>query len=167
MPIYEYYCPRCNMIFNFLARTVNPRRQPRCPRCGKPRLQRVMSTFSTMRTSGREDAENGDLPLDEDRLERAVSALENEVQGVDENDPRAAARFMKRFSEATGLEFGETMREIVGRMEAGEEPERIEEELGDVADSDEEPFVIPEKRGGAGVSGRRPPPRRDETLYDL
>ena len=50
-------------------------------------------------------------------------------------------------------------------MEAGEDPDAIEAELGDVLE-EEEPFALAEKKGSAG-GRKRPPPKRDETLYDL
>jgi hypothetical protein len=49
-------------------------------------------------------------------------------------------------------------------MEAGEDPEQIEAEMGDLIEQ-EEPFLFEgKKRGGPS---RKKPPRRDETLYDL
>jgi len=168
MPIYEFYCARCNMIFIFLSRTVNPRKVPRCPRCGNPRMRRMISRFSSIRARG-EGEEGGpdELPVDETRLERAVSALEKEASAVDEEDPRQAARLMRRFADATGLKFSPTMEEAMRRMEAGEDPEAIEEEMGELLESEEEPFVFPGEQGSRAPGGRRAPPARDEKLYDL
>ena len=43
--------------------------------------------------------------------------------------------------------------------------EKIEEEMGDVLESEDEPFIMPGAKGGGR---RRPrPPGRDETLYEL
>jgi hypothetical protein len=50
-------------------------------------------------------------------------------------------------------------------MEAGEDPDAIEAEMGDLLEEDE-PFALPEKKGAA-KGMKRPAPRRDETLYDL
>ena len=167
MPIYEFYCARCNTIFSFFSRTVNTAKIPRCPRCGGRRMRRMVSRFASVRSpcSG-EDAGEEDLPLDESRLEQAVSALEKEAGSLDEEDPRQAARLMRRFADMTGLRFSEPMEEAMRRMEAGENPEAIEEEMGDLLESEEEPFVFPGQEGGRRKP-RRPPPRRDEKLYDL
>jgi hypothetical protein len=49
-------------------------------------------------------------------------------------------------------------------MEAGEDPDAIEAEMGDLLEEDE-PFLLPGKKGAK--STRRPAPTKDETLYDL
>jgi hypothetical protein len=56
------------------------------------------------------------------------------------------------------------MTEALRRMEQGEDPDQIEAEMGDLLEG-EDPFQMGGKKGARG--GRRPPPRRDETLYDL
>ncbi len=48
-------------------------------------------------------------------------------------------------------------------MEAGEDPESIEAEMGDLLEG-EDPFSFQPK---SGRTGRRNPPIVDETLYDL
>ena len=55
------------------------------------------------------------------------------------------------------------MEEAIRRMEAGEDPERIEAEMGDIIEQ-EEPFVFD---GNKGPRPKRAEPHRDETLYDL
>jgi hypothetical protein len=55
---------------------------------------------------------------------------------VDENDPKSMARFMRKMASEMGDEAGEAMPpefdEVVGRLEAGESPESIEQTMGDV-----------------------------------
>ena len=48
MPIYEFYCDQCNVVFNFLSSKVNTTKKPDCPRCGKPELTKKISTFATI-----------------------------------------------------------------------------------------------------------------------
>jgi hypothetical protein len=62
------------------------------------------------------------------------------------------------------MELGPGMDEAIRRMERGEDPEAVEAEMGDLLES-EEPFVLPSQKGGG--RSRRPPPRHDETLYEL
>ena len=50
-------------------------------------------------------------------------------------------------------------------MESGEDPEKIEAEMGDLLEG-EDPFELPEKKGNVDKLPRAAP-RRDETLYDL
>ena len=47
MPIYEYLCEECGKRSSaLLARFSSP--DPACPHCGKPSLQRQVSTFATV-----------------------------------------------------------------------------------------------------------------------
>lgn len=164
MPIYEFYCSRCNTIYNFFSRRINTTKVPNCPTCGDVPLSRQVSVFAVTGRA-REDAEGDDLPFDENRMEKAMQMLAGEADRINEDDPRQAAAMMRKLSDATGLELGDGMQEALRRMERGEDPEAIEAEMGDLLES-EDPFKLSEKKG-AGGAGRRAAPRRDETLYDL
>ena len=168
MPIYEYYCPDCHMILNFFARSLSTSRKPVCPHCGRRKLDREVSLFS-MTGPAREGSEDGDdLPIDEARMERAVESLASEAEHLDENDPKAAAQLMRKFSDMTGLRFNDSMQEALQRMEEGEDPEAVEAEMGDMMEN-EDPFVLDgaggRKRKQNGSGSRRL--RRDPNLYDL
>ena len=64
----------------------------------------------------------------------------------------------------TGVEFSGGMEEALKRLETGENPEQIEAELGNLMEGEEDPFVLPgKKRKG----GRKAPPARDQTLYEM
>ena len=52
---------------------------------------------------------------------------------LDENDPRSIGRWMRRMSAETGEELGSEFEEVVGRLEAGENPEVIEQSMPDLA----------------------------------
>jgi uncharacterized ferritin-like protein (DUF455 family) len=99
--------------------------------------------------------------IDETRLEQAMQMMAREAEGMDEEDPRQAAAMMKRLCEATGLDMGPGMHEAMRRLEAGEDPDEVEAELGDVLENDE--LFTMTKRGGR----MKRPPATDETIYDL
>jgi len=162
MPIYEFYCERCHTVFSFFSRTVDTRKTPGCPKCRKP-LKRQMSLFAKV-SRGREEAGSDETPpIDEAKMEKAMEMLAGEAERIDENDPRQAARLMRKLSDATGLSLGDGMEEALSRLERGEDPDRIEEEMGDLLEG-ADPFSVREK----GKKGqRRTKPRVDETLYDL
>ena len=162
MPIYEFYCERCNTIFNFYSRTINTSKQPACPRCKEVPLRRLLSNFSIVRKGGEEEGEDS-LPFDEEKMEKAVGMLAHEAEHINEDDPRQAAQMMRKLSEMTGLQMGKGMQEALERMEAGEDPEKIEEEIGDILE-EEEPFLLSEKKAPREESQA---PRRDTTLYEL
>lgn len=162
MPIYEFYCEDCNTIFNFFSRSVNTTKRPVCPRCKRKKLKRQMSTFARLK-GGKEDGDFDDMPIDEAKMEQAMNLLAGEADKINEDDPRQAAQLMRKFSDVTGVGLGPSMEEALRRMEAGEDPEQVEAELGDLIE-EEEPFVLGEKTVG---KGRRSTPHRDETLYEL
>ena len=164
MPIYEFYCQDCNTIFNFFSKSVNTTKKPKCPKCKTRTLSRQMSAFAvTGKASENEDMD--DLPFDEGKMEKAMQMLAGEAEKINEDDPRQAADLMRKLTDMIGLELGAGMQEALKRMEAGEDPDAIEAEMGDLLE-DEEPFVLPGKKGGA-KKVRRPAPKRDEKLYDL
>jgi putative FmdB family regulatory protein len=164
MPIYEFYCEDCNVIFNFLSRTVNTSKKPKCPHCKKKTLSRQVSLFS-FTGKAKEDGGLDDLPIDESKMEKAMEALAGEADKINEDDPRQAADLMRKLSDMTGLKLGTGMEEALARMEKGEDPEKIEAEMGDLLEG-EEPFELPGKNAG-GPKAMRAAPVKDETLYDL
>lgn len=160
MPIYEFYCEPCNTIFNFFARSINTTSVPNCPRCHAP-LKRRMSMFSVTGKNNDGD-EATDLPLDEARLTTAMGKLAVEAENMNEEDPRQAVNLMRKFTEMTGVKLGNGMQEALRRMEAGEDPDSIEADMGDVLEH-EDPFAL----NNYTVKHRRTAPRHDETLYEL
>ena len=163
MPIYEFYCKDCHTIFNFYSRSINTEKQPLCPKCGKLKLDRQMSIF-TMGSKKAEEGDDNPMPdLDESKMEQAMNLLAKEADHMDEEDPRQAANLMRKLTDMTGLDLGPGMEEALKRMEAGEDPEQIEAEMGDLLE-DEEPFSFKEKSSKILKSR---PPQKDEKLYDL
>jgi hypothetical protein len=57
------------------------------------------------------------------------------------------------------------MEEALARMERGEDPEKIEAEMGDLLEG-EEPFQLESKSSGRSRS-RTSAPHVDETLYEM
>ena len=120
MPIYEYRCNQCGKRISALVRNMEERDTavPTCPRCGSTDVRRLMSRVAVLRS-------------EESRLESLAD--------LDESDPRSLGRWMRRMSQEMGEDLGPEFDEVVGRLEAGESPESIEErlpELGGGMDSD-------------------------------
>lgn len=167
MPIYEFYCRDCHAVFSFLSRGAGVARRPACPRCGRPELPRRPSAFAI--SKGRKEVEGGaEDPLDdvdEAKLERAMASMAGELEHLDENDPKQAARLARRLYEAAGIPVSGGLEEAIRRMEAGEDPEAIEAEMGDVLDAD--PFAAQPEKRLAGLRRKLLPPSVDTTLYEL
>ena len=161
MPIYEFYCPKCHMIFNFFSRTINTEKIPPCPKCNRLKLERQMSSFAVLR-GAKEDQDDALPNIDESKLEKAMTALASEAERINEDDPKQAAQLMRKLTHMTGMELGTGMEEALRRMEAGEDPEQIEAEMGDLLEED--PLIF---QGQKKSSTRKRPPQRDDTLYEL
>jgi putative FmdB family regulatory protein len=164
MPIYEFYCRQCNTVYKFFSKAVNTEKTPDCPHCKNVKLQRIVSIFSTISGNKEEKAPGTDMPhLDEHKMEKAMTLLAQEAEKIKEDDPRQAATLMRKLSDATGLSMGAGMDEALKRLERGEDPDKIEEEMGDILEA-EDPFSLDAK---VKKKGKKSEPKIDETLYEL
>ena len=163
MPIYEFFCQDCNTIFNFFSKRINTSKVPDCPKCSRE-LSKILSSFVTIgraKEPGDEDLPPG---FDEAKLEKALGELAQDAEKMNEEDPKAMARLMRKFSEKTGMELNENMEKALSRLEAGEDPDQIEKEMGDVLEGEEGlPFEFKQARKGV----RPKPPKHDDTLYEM
>jgi putative FmdB family regulatory protein len=125
MPIYEYTCHDCQRRVSLLWRSFADaqEREAVCPRCGGKNLTRLISRVAVVRSeSSRLDATSDDLSPDS-------------LPDLDENDPKSLARFMRKMADETGEDLGDEFEEVVGRLEAGEDPESIEQSMPDLGSS--------------------------------
>src|SRR3954467_8158108 len=137
MPIYEYACPKCRVIFNFLSKRINPDRLPVCPRCGNRNMEKQLSQFAMTRkrSDSPESGANDDATpgLDDPRLARAMAEMEQDMAHMDENNPKHLAHMMRKMKDV--LPPGAIPKELdvaIKRLEAGEDPEKIEADMGDM-----------------------------------
>ena len=139
MPIYEFACPKCRRIFNFLSKRLNPDRLPICPRCGNKKMLKQMSRFAMTKglkepAAKSDDAGEEPMPdMDDPRVMRAMSELERDMEHLDENNPKHMAHMMRKMKDL--MPPGMVPKELdvaIKRLEAGEDPEKIEEDMGDV-----------------------------------
>jgi putative FmdB family regulatory protein len=116
MPIYEYGCYDCrkrvNLFFRSFAEVET--KQAVCPRCGGTNIKRLVSKVAFVRS-------------EESRLESLADPTN--LAGLDENDPKSMARWMRKMSQEMGEDMGEEFNEVVDRLEAGEDPESIENSM--------------------------------------
>ena len=191
MPIYEFYCPDCHTVFSFFSSRIDTAVRPACPQCGKPELARKPSRFAAISGAkaggaGAEmdgDADDPLAGLDEERMAGVMDSLAAEMEGMDDSaqqDPKQLARFLARFQEATGLEAGPKMEEMMARLKEGADMDELEAQMGGAGGAG------PEGEGGEFGEGggepddfsdffrakraaaqRRKAPRVDETLHFL
>ena len=166
MPIYEYACPKCRRIFNFLSKRLDPGRSPTCPKCGNKKMAKQMSRFAMTKglkepaAKGDDMGDEGPSPdFDDPRIQRAMGELERDMEHLDENNPKHMAHMMRKMKDI--LPAGTVPRELdvaIKRLEAGEDPERIEQDMGDLLGD----FMGGEESGMGGGGGYT----HDSGLYD-
>lgn len=120
MPIYEYVCQDCRKRVSVFFRTFGEASDAaaRCPICGGSRLHRLVSRVAVLKS---EDSRMDDL---------ADTSL---MSGLEQEDPRALASFMRRMSGEMGEPLDAEMDEVINRLEAGESPDAIEQSMPDMA----------------------------------
>jgi hypothetical protein len=144
------------MIYQFYSQRIVSDRKPVCPKCGDKNLERLLSAFNP-RTGSKSQArpeteasagvdaprEKDGGPLGDDpfagmspeqqaRSEREMMKLMSDAERLDENDPRQMGHMMERMMQIVGQDKNKEMQEAIRRLKAGEDPEKIEAEMGDV-----------------------------------
>src|SRR5262245_47421586 len=166
MPIYEFACTKCRRIFSFLSKRMNLDRQPVCPKCGNKKLSMQVSRFAITRglkePAAKSDGGEDEPPmpdLDDPRVERAMMELERDMEHLDENNPRHMAHMMKKMKDL--MPPGTVPKELdtaIKRLESGEDPEKVEADMGDLLGD-----FMGGPEGGAGGGGGY---THDSGLYD-
>jgi putative FmdB family regulatory protein len=116
MPIYEYYCGDCRKRVSVFFRTFAEASDDaaRCPRCEGRHLRRLVSRVAVLKS-------------EESRLD--AMADPSFMAGLENEDPRALAGFMRKMSDEMGEPLDADMSEMVDRLERGESPEEIEKSM--------------------------------------
>lgn len=175
MPIYEFACPKCRKIFNFLSKRINPDKSPKCPKCGNKKLVKEISNFAMIKGAaepqaagpeGMDDDMAGMPDMEGPKMERFMREMESDMAHMDENNPKHMAHMMNKMKEimpadALPKEFDVAIK----RLAAGEDPEKIEEDMGDVLGDAMGGMDDEDGMGGMGGMGGAPY-SRDGGLYD-
>lgn len=105
MPIYEYRCAPCRRRVQVLTLRASEVPDPVCDRCGNRDLQRLMSRFAVARS-------------EESRLDALSDPAQ--LSGLDENDPKSVARWMRRMGREVGDDMaGPEFDQMVDDLESG------------------------------------------------
>ena len=107
MPIYEYQCRGCRKKMSALVMSRARENEVRCKHCGSADLERLWSRFSSPKS---EDA----------RLESLADP--SALSGLDENDPRSVAKFMKKMGAEMGEDFGGDIEQAIEEEMSGGGP---------------------------------------------
>jgi putative FmdB family regulatory protein len=118
MPRYDYRCQSCkkrSVIFQTYAEYGQ--KKVKCPHCGSSELQRLIARVRIARS-------------EESRLDELSDP--SDWGDVDESDPRSMARMMRKMGSELGEDMPGEFDEVVDRLEAGEDPDEIEESMPDL-----------------------------------
>jgi len=192
MPIYEFYCPNNHKIYQFYARSLaQGRTVPKCPDNPAYPMEKMFSRFAVTgpgrkkeptgegAAGGSGEGDGGGQPEDP-RMDAAMADMEREFSSVDENDPKAMGRMMRRMAEMTGEKIDGEMEEVVRKLEEGADPDSLEEQMGGSeaaegadpygggppAPGGDNPAAAAAKEAKHRFRVRRGAPFRDPKLYD-
>ncbi len=98
MPIYEYRCGDCGKKSAFLTLSVSSALELKCKSCGSANLKKLVSRVAIFRS-------------EESRLDGLADP--SKLAGLDENDPRSVARWMKKMGKEMGEDMGEGFEEEI------------------------------------------------------
>lgn len=119
MPIYEYFCADCRKRVSVFFRTFSEASDEaaRCPNCAGAHLRRLVSRVAVLKS-------------EESRMENLADP--SLMSGLESEDPRALASFMRRMSGEMGEPLDAEMTEVLDRLESGESPESIDSAFPDM-----------------------------------
>jgi putative FmdB family regulatory protein len=100
MPIYEYRCSDCRRKTTVVTLSVGAAVEPVCLHCGGRSLTKLVSRVAVRKS-------------EESRLEGLADP--SSLGGLDENDPKSVARWMKKMGREMGEEAGEDFDEEVDK----------------------------------------------------
>jgi putative FmdB family regulatory protein len=104
MPIFEYLCRSCRKKTSALVLARARASEVRCAHCGGADLEKLWSRFAAPKS---EDA----------RLEALADP--SAFAGLDENDPRSVAKFVKKMGQEMGEDVGDIEQAMEEEMAGG------------------------------------------------
>jgi putative FmdB family regulatory protein len=120
MPSYVYHCENCQKRFEiFLTYAQFDTTTVHCPKCGSDQVRRRIPRVRIAKS-------------EESRLDNLMDPTQ--LDGI-EDDPKAMGRLMRQMGNEMGDDLGPEFNEVVSRLEKGQDPEQIEKDMPDLADS--------------------------------
>ena len=168
MPIYEYYCPDNNKLYTFLARSLAYRdKVPLCPDDESLRMERRVSRFAVIGRAKEESEDDPFAGIDDAKMESFMADMEREMGVMDEEnpDPRQIGHFMRKMTDMMGDKTPPELREMVRRLESGEDPEKLEAEFGGMDEGGEGDALFYQMIKRAKATRKQPV--RDPKLYEM
>ena len=121
MPTYDFICNDCAQRFDvFLTFSEYGKKPVACPHCQSKNVRRRMTKVRIAKSdSSRMDSLADDFP-----------GLENL-----DDDPQAMGKMMRKMGREMGEDLPPEFNEVVDRLEKGQSPEQIEQEIPDLGNT--------------------------------
>ena len=121
MPTYDFLCNDCSQRFDvFLTFSEYGKKPVACPHCQSKNVRRRMTKVRIAKSdSSRMDSLADDFP-----------GLENL-----DDDPQAMGKMMRKMGREMGEDLPPEFNEVVDRLEKGQSPEQIEQEIPDLGNT--------------------------------
>ncbi len=119
MPLCSYRCRDCGrkVTIRFESYAAYDVAEAGCRHCGGSKLVEIIGRVAIAKS---EDARMDAL------------ADPSAMGDLDENDPKSMGRWMRKMGREMGEDMGPEFDEVIGRLEAGEDPESIEQTMPDL-----------------------------------
>ncbi|WP_243838714.1 cytochrome C [Prosthecobacter fusiformis] len=127
-------------------------------------MQKQISRFAIIGKAKEETPDDPFAGLDDSKMEALMADMERDMGGMDDDnpDPRQLGRFMRKMTEVMGDKAPAELREMVKRLEAGEDPEKLESEFGGLEGEDGDIFSQMKK-----IIHTNRAPVRNPNLYEM
>lgn len=164
MPILEFYCPNNHRIYQFYARSMaDAESTPLCPDGKSFVMQKQVSRFAVLK--GAQPQDQGDLfqGLTDQQIQEAMQDLQSGYESLDDKRPdaRELGALMKKFEGLLGDRASPELKELIRRLDRGEDPTELEQMFADVEQDRDLFSALKSRLVGA------PPPVRDPKLYEM
>lgn len=117
MPTYDFRCNTCHKKFDvFLSYSEYDQAEIHCTYCGSIDIRRKIGRIRVTRS-------------DDSRVDQFSDPS---MLGNMNQDPESMGRLMRKMSSETGQSMPPEFDEVVGRLEKGESPQEIEQQMPDL-----------------------------------
>ena len=161
MPIYEYFCHDCNVIFNFMSVRIAPAVAPICPRCASQSMKKYLSSFSTSSAAAVEKNDE-----DEQRVNDAFNNLLDRAEKLTDSDAGEVSSLMHSFTKECGVEYTEKLVRAVSDISKGNE-QRTNAPLPIDKDATDSLLKSSSKGKIVGELTKKAEPELDPRIYQL
>lgn len=119
MTLCSYRCRDCGrkVTIRFESYAAYDVAEPVCRHCGGSKLVETIGRVAIAKS-------------EEARMDALADP--SAMGDLDENDPKSLGRWMRKMGREMGEDMGPEFDEVIGRLEAGEDPESIEQTMPDL-----------------------------------